>query len=260
MKTVATRTLALGAIALVAVPAPAIADPARQLVDINGMYAGPGERALRDRGFAFVSHERNSRGYDYSYWWDEDDDDCVRVEEYDGRVQSISDASDQDCGHHLSSGVETALGVAAGAAILGAIFGSKGHDDDRDENQRNSDREYDRGYTDGLHNASYHNRRGTDEYASGYRAGVTQRNANLRHHDRRGGYSDYADWRDLVGARATAIDQLNNRGFEQVDNFVSGNARYSIWWREGSRQCLQVITADGRLENITDIRTHPRCR
>ena len=81
---------------------PALAEKANQLVDVNGMDAGSAERELRNRGFAFVSHERNSQGYNYSYWWDESSDDCIRVEEYRGRVQMINDASDQDCGHHLN--------------------------------------------------------------------------------------------------------------------------------------------------------------
>lgn len=262
--------LALGTAALAMVATPVLAEKANQLIDVNGMYAGPAERTLRDRGFAFVSHERNSQGYDYSYWWDEDDDDCVRVEEYGGRVQSIADAKDQDCGHHLNSGVKTALGVAAGAAILGAIFGGKHDDDDRNDNQRESDREYDRGYTDGLHNASYHNRRGTDEYSAGYRAGVNQRNANLRHHSSRGGYDtssgrttrDDAWIRRLVGAAGDgAGTYLENQGFRPVDSFESGrNGAGSVWYNRSSRQCVQMIVVNGRVDSAMDIGSHPNCR
>jgi len=232
MTTRITRIFVSATLCTALVATPALAEKADQLIDVNGMSAGSAERELRNRGFAFVSHESNSQGYNYSYWWDESSDDCVRVEEYRGRVQMINDASDQDCGHHLNSGAKTALGVAAGAAILGAIFASKHDDDDRDDERRESDREYDRGYTDGLHNASYHNRRGTDEYKLGYEAGVNQRNANLRHHHRRGGYSRTVDFKDLRGARAAgAMSDLERRGFRQVDNFTSGDIRYSIQWR-----------------------------
>lgn len=65
---------------------------------------------------------------------------------------------------------------------------------------------------------------------------------------------------DLVGARAAgAMDELSRRGFSQVDNFASGNTRYSIQWRYSSRQCLQVTIADGRIYAINDIGQHPRC-
>jgi hypothetical protein len=46
-----------------------------------------------------------------------------------------------------------------------------------------------------------------------------------------------------------------------VDTFQSGNTGSgTIWWNGRSRQCLQMITADGRADSITDIHTHPRCR
>jgi len=56
------------------------------------------------------------------------------------------------------------------------------------------------------------------------------------------------------------MDDLTKRGFRQVVNFASGDARYSIQWRAASHQCLQVITANGRIEPITDIQSQPKCR
>lgn len=262
-----TRILVSASVCTALVATPALAEKADQLIDVNGMSAGPAERTLRDRGFAFVSHERNSQGYDYSYWWDERSDDCVRVEEYRGRVESIIDASDQDCGHHLNTGTKAALGVAAGAAILGALFASKHDDDDRDDERRESDREYNRGYSDGLHNVSYDNRRGTDEYRSGYKAGVNQRNANLRHHSRRRGYGTSRNQDDawigrLVGARAAgAATYMENQGFRPVDNFQSGsNGAGSVWYNRSTGQCVQMIVVNGRVDSNRDIRTHPQCR
>jgi hypothetical protein len=43
-----------------------------------------------------------------------------------------------------------------------------------------------------------------------------------------------------------------------VDNFTSGNTRYSIQWRAESRQCVQATIADGRIYDIRDIGSHPR--
>ena len=93
------------------------------------------------------------------------------------------------------------------------------------------------------------------------RAGVQQRNANLSHHHGQGGYRQAAQFKDLRDARAAGgMTQLERRGFRQVDNFTSGNTRYSIQWRPQSRQCVQVTIADGRFYDIRDIGQHPNCR
>ena len=70
------------------------------------------------------------------------------------------------------------------------------------------------------------------------------------------------DVSDLVGAKAAGVQSdLQSRGFHNVDSFESGNnAKGTIWWNGRTRQCLQMITADGRADSITDIQTHPRCR
>ena len=71
-----------------------------------------------------------------------------------------------------------------------------------------------------------------------------------------------AGYADLVGARAAgALDDLERRGFRNVDGFESGtNGKGGIWWNAGTRQCVQVITVDGRIDSATDIKTHPKCR
>ena len=56
------------------------------------------------------------------------------------------------------------------------------------------------------------------------------------------------------------MSELEQRGFRQVDNFTSGDTRYSIQWREATRQCVQVTIADGRLYDLRDIGQHPKCR
>ncbi|MCJ2178590.1 hypothetical protein [Novosphingobium album (ex Hu et al. 2023)] len=239
---------------------PAFAEKANQLSSINGKDAWGAEQALKERGFKSISSHKNSRGYINSYWWNKSDDNCVRVEVYNDTVESIVDAKDSDCGK--SGGNTTAaVGAVAGLALLGAVLASKSHHQgDKNYNEREQ-AEFDRGYKDGLYNASYHNYSRSDAYSHGYEVGVDERNANLSHHHNRGGYSNVAEFKDLQGARAAgAMDELNRRGFVQVDNFASGNARYSIRWRQQSNQCLQLIVANGRIDDVRDIQTHPKCR
>lgn len=255
-----------GAIALAATPA--LAEKARELQFINGMNASEGERNLTDRGFRHVSSHRNSRGYVYSYWWHERDDKCVYVEVYERsqRVESITDARDQDCGHHTGSDVGTAAAVGVGAVLLGALIGgSRSHHEDGADYSRDDRAEFDRGYRDGLHNAPYHNRSRSDAYSDGYRVGADERSANLSHysdpHQQRGGYDRTVQFSDLTNARAAgAMTEMERRGFRQVDNFTSGNTRYSIQWQPETRQCVQVTIAEGRFYALQDIGQHPNCR
>ena len=250
--------VALGAF----VATPVLAEKANQLVDINGMRGSSAESALQSRGFSHVSTHKSQSGYVNSYWWDRSDDNCVVVEVYDGRVMTISDATDQDCGHHKGD-VAAAAGVAVGAALLGALIGHKSHhhDDGRHHDSREDEAHYERGYTDGLHNASYHNYDRSDAYSDGYTAGVEEREANLAHHHRRGGYSNVAAYKDVEGMRGDrARDLLADRGFTRVSRFGDDNTRYSIMWRSQSRQCLQLTVADGRVYDVRDIGNHPDCR
>jgi hypothetical protein len=150
-----------------------------------------------------------------------------------------------------------------GAALLGALLSHKSHH--HDENQHNASAQYEanyeRGYSDGLYNAPYHNYDRADGYANGYEAGVSERSANLRHHSGRGGYVQTAQIADLKDARAAGgMDELERRGFRQVDNFTSGTTRYSIQWRAASRQCVQVTIADGHFYDLREIGQHPNCR
>lgn len=254
--------LACGTAALAMVATPALAERASELTYINGSLGRDAERQLQERGFAHISTHKTNSGYVNSYWWDAEDDKCVTVEVYDGRVMTINDASDQDCGKHKGDAA-AAVGVVAGAAILGALFSHKSHhhDDNKHHDNKEDEAHYERGYSDGLHNASYHNYDRSNSYSSGYQAGVNEREANTRHHHRRGGYSQVAQFADLKGARASSgMSDLEQRGFRQVDNFTSGNSRYSIQYRRESRQCVQVIIDDGRFYDLRDIGQHPKCR
>ncbi|WP_086608734.1 hypothetical protein [Erythrobacter donghaensis] len=258
-----TQNRMIASVALAAfVATPVLAEKASQLIDINGSLGRDAEPALEARGFAHVSTHKNDQGYVYSYWWDEADDDCVQVEVFNGRVETIQDATDQDCGHHKGEGGKVALAVG-GAALLGALLTHKKHHhgDDGHSEDAAAEAQFDRGYTDGLHNAAYHNYDRSDDYSRGYSAGVSEREGNLAYHQRRGGYTPVVNVSDLKGARAAGgMEEFDRRGFTQVDNFTSGNDRYSIQWRSSSNQCVQVLISDGRFYDIKDIGHHPKCR
>lgn len=254
-------TILSGAALAVFAATPVLAEKANQLVDINGLHGRDAESQLQSRGFAHVSTHKNNMGYVYSYWWNGKDDNCVNVEVYNGRVESITDATDQDCGHHKGSAGAVA-GAAVGAALLGALLSHKSHhhDDDSHSQSAQEEAQFDRGYTDGLHNASYHNYDRSDAYSNGYTAGVSEREANLSHHHARGGYSQVAQFADLKDARAAGgMEEMERRGFRQVDNFTSGNTRYSIQYRPESSQCVQITIADGHFYDLRDIGRHPKC-
>lgn len=245
---------------------PALAEKASQLVSLNGMTADRAESTLASRGFTFADSNTNSMGYTYSYWWHSGSKNCVSIEAYKGTIETVNDAAASDCHQKEGNGNGTAaaaVGVVAGAAILGALLSHKSHhhEDNKHLSDAQAEQQYERGYTDGLHNASYHNHDRNDAYSSGYTAGVDERNANLSHHSNRGGYVSYAQIDDLNGARAAGgMDELERRGFRQVDNFTSGNTRYSIQYRPESRQCVQVTIADGKFYALNDIQTHAKCR
>ncbi|EDL47742.1 hypothetical protein ED21_31149 [Erythrobacter sp. SD-21] len=259
-KAITKLAAACAATGLVATPV--LAEKASELTYINGSLGRDAEGQLQERGFAHISTHKNNMGYVYSYWWDGADDDCVSVEVYNGRVETITDASDQDCGHHKGD-AGAAVAAVAGAAILGALLTHKSHHHEDKNHFSNSDAEqlYERGYKDGLHNYPFHNPEKEQAYVDGYHAGVNERTANGDHHYGRGGHAQVARFKDLKDARAAGgMSELERRGFRQVDNFTSGNTRYSIQWQPQSRQCVQVTIADGRFYDVRDIGNHPKCR
>jgi hypothetical protein len=67
---------------------------------------------------------------------------------------------------------------------------------------------------------------------------------------------------DLDGARAAgALDEMERRGFRKVDSFQSGaNGSGTVWWNGSTKQCMQLITVDGRIDSVAHIGTHPKCR
>jgi hypothetical protein len=76
-----------------------------------------------------------------------------------------------------------------------------------------------------------------------------------------GGNSGNGRYDYLTGGRPErAEDTLRKDGFRTVDSSNSGRTYYSIWYRGGSRECLQMAVADNRVSSVVDIRSHPRCR
>jgi hypothetical protein len=281
IKTFTTRTiLACTAVAMVLAPVAAAAKSASSLSDLVGARAGQAEGDLESRGWVSIS---NHKDYDrsHTYWWNRDRKDCVRVTTSDGRYQSINDVSPSDCNQKGGSDGTAAAAVGV-AALIGAIaLASKSHHrNDKEYNDQQDYGDFERGHRDGLYNHSYSNNRGSSAYSDGYQSGVNERNQQSSY---RPEYSQYRDtnqrppqnggggynngggpveFADLVGAKAAGVEtDLQSRGFRNVDGFQSGsNGKGTIWWNGRSRQCLQMITANGRADSITDIQTHPRCR
>ena len=74
-----------------------------------------------------------------------------------------------------------------------------------------------------------------------------------------GGNSGRVDVSDLIGARgSTGETELQRRGFRLVDS-AKGNHSYTHWYRSRSRQCIMVVTMEGRYADIVTSRTS-ECR
>ena len=66
---------------------------------------------------------------------------------------------------------------------------------------------------------------------------------------------------DINGmSSANSFDVMTSRGFKGVDTVSGGNDLYAIYYNPSTRQCIQVGTSAGRVVNVTDIQTHPKCR
>lgn len=293
--------------------APVAAKKANSLRDLNGSPAAGAERELQRRGFEYQRGDRN----DYSsitYWWDRGDKDCVAVETMQGRVVSINDAKNSDCGQSGSGGSDVAVAAGViGAVALGAILLSR-KDKDKHREQYNQDwqmvevRNTQSGRLRIFRNPDKNARvqqevregtqlrnNGCDQYNGEVWCEVSTINGRTTGWARdrylrpvysngggwngggngnwngggNGGWNGgnggnsgyYQDFSDLNGARAASADNaMRQRGFRNVDGFRSGSTAYSIWYRYESRQCVQMAVADGRVQNIVDIQTHPSCR
>lgn len=180
---------ALAAISLVS--SQAMARNASQMSDLVGARAASAQGQVEARGFTYID-EHVGKEYVHTYWWNARDKNCIDIKLADGRYHSITDAANSDCNQKGRGGAGAAVaGAAVGALLIAALTSHKSshHDDGKHYANVEDDAHYERGYTDGLHNAAYHNYDRSDAYANGYSAGVDEREANLSHHQRRGGYA-----------------------------------------------------------------------
>jgi hypothetical protein len=59
---------------------------------------------------------------------------------------------------------------------------------------------------------------------------------------------------DLVGARASSADSdLRARGFRDTGGYQQGGKSFVTWYNRNTRQCVNVVTRDGRVARIEDI-------
>jgi hypothetical protein len=272
------------------VSAPLQARSADSLSDLVGARASGGESDLEARGWR-STESRKASGASFVYWWHPGRGDCVVVTTRDGRFSSILDARPSDCGqsesHH--AGPYQGGGYENGGYQGGGSYGGRaptvamlsngnlqvsvdskcrayydrsgrrtmatsGCDEEKLRVSADAADRYRReqGMGDGGYgNGSHGGHSGGHGYNDGYVTGPGEG----------GGGGGAVAFGDLVGARAAGAESdLEARGFRAVDNFTSGNDRISIWWNGRTRQCLQMITVDGRANSVTDIHTHPRCR
>ena len=117
--------------------------------------------------------------------------------------------------------------------------------------------EYERGYRDGMYRQTYHDYNRSQAYVDGYNAGQQKREAETSYRSPyayHSGQAAYIPLIDLVGARAAYMDDdLGKRGFVRKNSWQSGNAAYGMWWNVGTRQCIQVMVSDGRIQSLNPI-------
>ena len=301
----ATASLAVTAMAI----APISAKKAESLRDLVGVSGASAETQLSQRGFEYISGNKNN-STSTTYWWHQGGKDCVAVEVSNGRVARINDTRAEDCGKK-SGGNDAAIAAAAiGAVAIGALLLSS-KDKDKHRDQYNQDwqevqvhntqsgslrifRDPDKnsrvrdevregtflrnygcdnyngeswcqvrtmnGRTEGWARDRY--LRVTGNYPGGGWGGSGGSGGNWGGSGGSGGnWGGSGNFGYLVGSKpGRAGDALRDRGFRSVDSFGSGQTRYSIWFNNRSRECLQMTVANERVVSIDDIRTHQRCR
>lgn len=278
----------VAALSFAALVLPSVPAVASTLTDLEGTRASAAENTIKSRGY-YAHHSSPVAGGRYTYWWNNGTRSCVRTLTADGMISATKTVTGADCGYYggasggsSGSGKDaTAAAALAAAAIIGvaALSQKSHHREDKDYQSPDEYAEFERGHRDGLYNHSYSNSRRSDAYNDGYQSGVNERSEHSSYRpeyqsnprggqqyaQQGGGYggsaSNAVDVSDLVGARAAGVEtQLQSRGFRNVDSVPSDNSKITIWWNGRTWQCLQVITANGRADSISDIQTHPRCR
>lgn len=245
----------------------------RDVQDLMGKQAKRADPQLQSRGYVHIQSQKAGSHLTYGMWWSPSKRECLTVKYQHGKITAITESPAMDCNqqkHHTShddDNAATAAAVVGIAALAGAIamsHKSHHHDDDTHNNDDSYEVDFERGHRDGLHSRTYDNHNRTDAYRDGYQSGVEQRDHDTSYREHSGrydrGYRQQAEFSDLNGARgSSADDALGNRGFRNVDGSKSGNASYSYWYNGYTGQCLQMVVANGRVDDIRDIGSHPNC-
>jgi hypothetical protein len=77
--------------------APAFAGPANHLKDLIGAKGSSGESELQARGYSYVSGTTKDNKVN-TFWWNAQNQNCIRVTTKDGRYSNIDDVRNDRCG------------------------------------------------------------------------------------------------------------------------------------------------------------------
>ncbi len=213
------------------------------LSDIVGMRGSSFESVMEDRGYKFQFKKSASQ-----MWWSRDNQKCVSVLIDDGRVASIQNATQNDCGKSggSSNSGSDALGALAVVGLAAALAHHHGNDNRNNNTAHNS--EYERGYNDAMYGGNYA-QNDSAGYHSGYMAGETERN-NRRH----------ANSVLVRGAPAAAQNACKMRGDEfwgvasgstvPVSVYDYGQGNYEITVASGYRRANCSVNASGDVSDF----------
>jgi hypothetical protein len=260
----ATAALLCGALAASPLQAQQ-ANPVLPLSDLVNQGYDYSQSQLRTRGYTYIhADQRGSK--QWQYWWLPNDHLCARVAYVDGRATSIVEALATDCNQHPATeapkdhGMSTGAKVAVGAAALLGVAALAHRSHERDHDKHKSEQqvaEYERGYRDGLYHQPFHDYNRTPSYVDGYNAGQQKREVETSYRSPYGhhsGHAAFVNLGDLVGSRGgSADDALNRRGFVARGGYKSGHKSFATWWNAHTRQCVQTVTSDGRVQAVNPL-------
>lgn len=230
------------------------------LTDIPYQSTEWGAEQLRFRGFTLMSSDWHD-GKSYEYWWQANSNTCVQARSSGGKYEALKTVGGTDCGqyHKQATGNSDAAAIAIGAAaIIGAAaLAHQSHQRNDKHNDQRSVAEFDRGYRDGMYHQPYHNYQDTSAYSDGYSSGSREREEQTRYRPHYGGYSGYRSYvslDDLVGVRAAGADsEMRSRGFADTGGYKRRNKSFVTWYNGNTRQCVNVVTQEGRIKRIDSI-------
>lgn len=182
-----------------------------------------------------------------------------------GRVLSVVTAPAPDCDQQagggregMSDGAKAAVAAAAILGIAALAHQSHYHDDGDHRDDARHEADYERGYRDALH--GYRASGDSGAYSDGYGAGMRERSAQVPWQSGQTGGSRPGSLEDLVGARGAGADtEMRARGYIDRDASQRGGRPVVTWWNADTRDCVDVVTNEGRVESIRSVDA-ARCR